>query len=259
MAGASERPDPKPVAPRHSGELGLLPDSDILAMVTRLTTEPLRGVIAEGGLHRQELVKLRAGLARPRSLRRPLHPLLRRDTPLLRLQVADYRSKDSAVAHIGSWAKRQGLGRRGIASLEQATDELLLNALFDAPHDAEGRPRAGGLPLAERLQARAAPGQQATLCFAADAERLVVAVGDRFGTLRRETILRYLLRCAEAQRLRQSPLEPKGSGAGVGLYLVAGVASELLFRLRRGLSTEVVFVVYRQPSQSLRALLIDED
>ena len=54
-------------------------------------------------------------------------------------------------------------------------------------------------------------------------------------------MLDYLIRCATAQARHASPLEQKKSGAGVGLFLTAMAASELLFRLWRGRLTEIVF------------------
>jgi hypothetical protein len=87
-----------------------------------------------------------------------------------------------------------------------------------------------------------------------------VAVRDPFGSLRRETVLDYLSRCAQAQAERQSPLSARSSGAGVGLFLIACAATELCFRLRQGRRTEVVCTFDMRPGgHQLRALFIDDD
>ena len=190
-------------------------------------------------------------------MRRPLHPLLLPQVPQHRLLVQDYAGKDAAVAAVGDWAASR-LPARLVASLEGALDELLLNALYDAPRGPLGTPRYGDLGPARRAALPAVPGEHAEVRWAADSARLVVAVRDRFGALRGTTVLDYLSRCAEAQRARTSPLERKTSGSGIGLFLVATAATELLFRLRRGALTEIVFALSSDRPRPLRALVLDE-
>lgn len=243
---------------RRSADILLLSEMDLLGMAGALESSRLRGALSTANLTSEQVAELRAGLSRPLSVRRPLHPLLSHDAEIRTLTVGDYRSKDTTVQKISGWAATRGLNARTAAALEQAVDELLLNALFDAPQDANGRPRYVGLSPRQRLESKALPGEHAEVRYASDDKRIVVAVRDRFGALRRTTILNYLVRCASAQNARRSPIEEKAGGAGVGLFLVAGAASELLFRLRRGRLTEVVYVVYRERARPLRALIIDE-
>jgi hypothetical protein len=216
------------------------------------------GVACTRGLSPVEAARLCARLPRPRSVRRPLHPLLSPQAVPQRLLVADYPSKDAAVAAVGDWAAGR-LPARLVASLEGALDELLLNALYDAPRSPHGTPRYSDLSPAQRAALPAVPGEHAEVRWAADSARVVVSVRDRFGALRGATVLDYLSRCAEAQLARKSPIERKTSGSGVGLFLIASAATELLFRLRRGALTEVVFSLTRERPRPLRALLIDED
>ncbi len=244
---------------RRSSDIILLDESDLLRLFTALQNSRQRGVLSTVGLSLAQAAQLRAELCRPRSLRRPLHPLLDRAATIHRLFVGDYRSKDSAVHRIGNWAAECGLNSRGIAALEQAADELLLNALFDAPHDANGRPRYVGLSPRQRVSSKMLPGEQAEVLYASDKRRVIVSVRDCFGALRRATVLNYLIRCAADQNARRSPLEAKAGGSGVGLSLIAGAASELFFRLRRGQLTEVSYVIYYERARPLRALLIDDD
>lgn len=244
---------------RPGSQIALLAEPDLLPMAQLLLAGPARGVLVTQGFSPEQIASLRAGLVRPPSARRPLHPLLARSTPVHARLVSDYRSKDTTVAEVGIWAESLGLPRRFSTALEQAVDEMLLNALFAAPRTPTGGPRYAGLTAAERLLIQAPPEEQPLVRFAADARRVVVAVRDRFGALRASTVLSYLLRCADSQRARKSPLEHKVSGSGVGLFLTTNAASELLFRLRRGCLTELVFALYRDRPRPLRALLFDDD
>lgn len=207
-------------------------------------------------------------LCRPPSLQRPLHPLLRRGAPLQRYEVDSYHSKGVAVEQAARLAELHGLRPRAVAALEQAADELLLNAL----RCAQGAQGSSDDPGRDRAALRLPVEDRAVLRCGGDARRFVIAVRDRFGGLRRETVLAYLTRCATAQQERRSPLQPPsphagagqpGAGAGVGLYLVACSAWELLFRLRPGHLTEIVcaFPLRTAPGQGappLRALVFQE-
>lgn len=240
----------------------VLPESGgVLALCQALADPRRRAALAEA---EPAGVGEALRLCRPPSLQRPLHPLLRRGAPLQRYEVDSYHSKGVAVEQAARLAEMHGLRPRAVAALEQAADELLLNALRCAQgaqaNDSDHDRAAPRLPAEDR----------AVLRCGGDARRFVIAVRDRFGGLRRETVLAYLTRCAEAQRERRSPLQPPSPnagagqpGAGVGLYLVACSAWELLFRLRPGHLTEVVCAFplrtpLGQGAPPLRALVFQE-
>lgn len=235
------------------------PEPGLMPMIEAASYPGSWGALHTAGLSDAEVDGLRRQLSRRRSLRRPLHPLLATGLRIEYRRIATYREKDLAVGELAEWSQSQGLARRQVAALEQAADELLLNALFDAPCDPAGQPRYLAHSPAQRLLLTALPGEEAELRFAADAQRVVVAVRDPFGRLFRSTVLDYFRRCAIAQAARQSPIEQKTGGAGVGLYLVLSSANELIFRLCPGRSTEVVLTVYRQRPYTLRALCFDEE
>lgn len=254
IAAGSAPPWRKP-----SAQLVLLPESDLEAMTRALSRSAARGVVCTQGIPDEQLGPLRTGLTRPLSVRRPLHPLLAATTTIHSRLVCDYRGKDYTVAEIGTWAGNLGLSPRYCDAVEQALDEMLLNALFAAPRSESGIPRYSHFPPAERLAIRAPLDEQVVVRFGADAKRIVISVRDRFGALRAATVLGYLIRCAESQRLRRSPIESKISGSGVGLFLITTSASELMFRLRRGRLTELIFALYRDRPRPLRALVFDDD
>lgn len=115
----------------------------------------------------------------------------------------------------------------------------------------------GVLP-SDRVLLQALPGESARVRFATDGVRLAVGVSDRMGRLRRRTVLDYLIRCATAQQRHQSPLENKNLGRSRPL-LTATAASELIFRLRSGRLTEIVFCQYLSRPRPLRVLVVDDD
>ena len=91
-----------------------------------------------------------------------------------------------------------------------------MNALYDAPVDADGKPLFADVPVRERVLMRA--DEKALVQYGCDGERFAVSVRDAFGTLRKETILQYLDKCLHADPLEQ--IDRKAGGAGLGLYLI---------------------------------------
>jgi hypothetical protein len=234
--------------------------ADLLAMTALLSMEGVHGVVSSSGLDAAQAQALCLGLCQRGW--RGLHPLLPADVPVRSWEIGDYQQKSVAAAEVARLAAAHGLRRRACDQVEQATDELLMNALYDAPVDVvdgERRPRYLHMPAAERVGRAAAPGEGALLRCGGDGRRFVVVVRDPFGSLRRRTVLSYLHRCARAEAERSNPVEHRPGGAGVGLYLIARCATELIFRLRAGQMTEVVYAIdCEHPPPSLRVLLIDE-
>lgn len=235
--------------------------ADLLAMTALLSMDGVHGVVNSAGLEAAQVQALCLGLCQRGW--RGLHPLLPPDVPVRSWEIGDYQQKSIAAAEVGRLAAAHGLRRRACDQVEQATDELLMNALYDAPvdvMDGELRQRYLHVPAAERVGCAAAPGEGAILRCGGDGRRFAVVVRDPFGSLRRRTVLSYLHRCARAEAERRDPMEHRPGGAGVGLYLIARDATELIFRLRAGQMTEVVYAIDRDSHPpSLRALLIDEE
>ncbi|HND10066.1 MAG TPA: hypothetical protein PKO07_20215 [Pseudomonadota bacterium] len=257
--GSSRDPEPEQrKAPGGKERLLLLPDADLLGLATALAQSSATGAVSAAQLPVDILDGIRQRILRPGTVRRPLHPLLSASCRVTEMEVSDYREKALTVGIVADWASAQGLPSRHVLALEQAVDELLLNALYDAPRDASGSPRYASVSPADRVFLRALAGESARVRFASDGVRVAVGVADFLGHLRRNTVLDYLIRCATAQARHASPLEQKKSGAGVGLFLTAMAASELLFRLWRGRLTEIVFCQYLSRPRPLRVLLVDE-
>ncbi|HWU86087.1 MAG TPA: hypothetical protein VN253_02385 [Kofleriaceae bacterium] len=136
------------------------------------------------------------------------------------------------VAQLADRVRARGQSARIASMAMLVTDELISNAIHNAPVDAAGvhyrrdLPRDGELLLDERHQVR--------LRWGCDARFLAVEVTDRFGSLDRETILNALAR----HDVRES-----GGGAGMGLALTYGSCDHLIFNLAPGTRTEVIALI----------------
>jgi CheY-like chemotaxis protein len=131
-----------------------------------------------------------------------------------------------------------GFGARVAAQATLIADELLSNALYNAPVDPAGvryrgdEPRHGGRPLVGN--------EQVTLRYACDARYFAIEVTDKFGSLDRKTILRCL---AKAGGRMPEKVSMATRGAGIGLATVYGTCNHLVFNLESGVRTEVIALI----------------
>ena len=147
------------------------------------------------------------------------------------LEVTGYEEKRIALLTVAEHARRVGARRPVVAKIESVTDELLMNAMYDAPAIRRG----------ERPHARS-PGAEAEgtalLRYGCDSRYFAVSVLDQYGELQKEAILDHLSR-ARAERGRPRRDDPNG-GAGLGLYFILSSVTRFIANIRPGHLTEVV-------------------
>ncbi|HEY7954862.1 MAG TPA: PEGA domain-containing protein, partial [Polyangia bacterium] len=155
---------------------------------------------------------------------------------LYSMLVGDYQEKALAISAIGDFASAMGVRRKYREQIDQCIDEMLMNALYDAPIDAEGKPLFAEVPVRERVGLKVH--EKAMVQYACDGERFAVSVRDAFGSLSKKTVLAYLEKCLHASGAEQ--IDRKAGGAGLGLYLIANSATEIYFHIFSCTATEVV-------------------
>jgi CheY-like chemotaxis protein len=150
--------------------------------------------------------------------------------------VKSYEEKRDVLLEIAEHAKEVGVRRQVIAKIESVTDELLMNALYDAPAIRYGvAPR-----ISERSRAGLGPigDEPALLRWACDDRYFAVSVRDNYGELRKDAILDHI---ARARAMKGSPQhKPNGGGAGLGLYFVITSVTRFIANISPGQLTEVV-------------------
>ncbi len=162
--------------------------------------------------------------------------------------VGDYQEKSLCISQISEFAELMGVRRKYRESIEQCIDEMLMNALYDAPVDDQGRQIFSEIPTKTRISLRVE--QKAVVQYACDGSQFVVAVRDAFGTLERSTVLRYLHKCLHSEQ----QIDRKAGGAGLGLYLMTNASSTVYFNVLPGVATEAVCCFdLEQPKMQLEA------
>lgn len=143
--------------------------------------------------------------------------------------------------------------------IQAVADELIMNAVFSAPRDASGAPKY------EARERRASfplePHEAVDFAYACDGKNVHLSVSDRFGSLDREMIIKYLGRGLMGEK---GEVENKVGGAGLGLYMVVHSISNLVFNIQAGVRTEIIASFYirsglrgfRTAGQSLNLFLL---
>ena len=148
--------------------------------------------------------------------------------------VGDYQEKSLCIAQITEFAELMGVRRKYREAIEQCVDEMLMNALYDAPVDDQGKQIFADIPTKSRIQLRME--QKVVVQYACDGSTFTVSVRDSFGTLDRATVLRYLWKCLHSEQ----QIDRKTGGAGLGLYLMANSSTRFMFNVLPDVATECV-------------------
>ncbi len=153
------------------------------------------------------------------------------------LDIASYEEKRAALFAIAAAAKEGGSRRQVVAKIESVTDELLMNALYDAPAVREGVSQEAR--IAKSADTILPAGDRALLRYASDGRYFAVSVQDNYGELHKEAILDHLSR-ARAERGRPKTPDGLGGGAGLGLYFILSSVTRFIANISPGHRTEVV-------------------
>jgi hypothetical protein len=152
-----------------------------------------------------------------------------------RLVVCGSREKHQAVEAVEAFAMRVGCQRRIAEAVAVAADELVTNAIYNAPTDSDGRPRYAQLSRDRMVEL--AEGEEVTVDIAFDGRRLALAATDKFGSLEQSRVVNYLAKCFVNETAQ---VDDKAGGAGLGLYYIFNAMHHFIINIAPGRRTEVM-------------------
>lgn len=150
-----------------------------------------------------------------------------RDTTIVRGS-----QRSGLVAQVAEAVRAQGQSARVASMAMLVADELISNAVHNAPVDAAGTHYRKDLPRNEELELD--DRHQVRLRWGCDARYLAIEVTDRFGSLDRDTIL---------SALAKNDVRESGGGAGMGIALAYRSCDHLVFNLAPGVRTEIIALI----------------
>ena len=154
-------------------------------------------------------------------------------TELHERQITRSTQRSHVVQEISDAVRGRGQSARIASMAMLVADELISNAVHNAPVDAAGVAHPAAT-CARDIDIALDGRDSVRLRWGCDARYVAIEVTDQFGSLDRETILGALAR----QDVRDS-----GGGAGMGIALAYRSCDHLVFNLAPGKRTEIIALV----------------
>ena len=167
-------------------------------------------------------------------------------TPVHYARLRDFEGRGKAIQTVLDFAEQSKMRRQVRSAIGQVCEELLMNALYDAPVDAAGKQIFAEVDPHDRTKSKSP--RPVSIRYAATEDGFAIAVRDRFGRLAKNTILSYIEKCIHSP----NQIDRKTYGAGLGLYLVANAAATYVVNVAYGIATEVVCTFDRGAKAPLR-------
>jgi hypothetical protein len=173
-------------------------------------------------------------LVSPRMPPPRLSDLLGWGATILKWRPQTSADRDRTVADVSTWAERAGATGRLAERLGELSHELLMNAMYDAPIDSEGRARYAH---DRRSNIVLDDDEVPTLRLGTDGLHVAVQVVDPFGGLRRHHVIEGILRGMSAKNPNGEILDTSNGGAGLGMIKIYSAGAGLVVDVTRDVST----------------------
>jgi hypothetical protein len=167
-----------------------------------------------------------------------LEKYLRPSSVIHSMAVTGSSSRGPCNKTVSEWVDDCGLNKNISRVAFGICEELVMNAIFDAP-------MAGGknkYALIERSQPRELdPDDCATLRYGADDRVVAISITDPFGAFKRDTWFNYMRKVLK--RHDDNLIDSKIGGAGLGLFKILYGSHNLICNVQPGKTTEVIVLI----------------
>jgi len=153
---------------------------------------------------------------------------------LYNMEISGYEEKVKAIDVLNAYAELAGARGPVRDRMALVAEELMINAMYHAPVDDDGKPLYQHLPRKE-MSGKTFDRTVKVAC-ASNGQLFAVAVRDAYGSLDKDTVVKFL---SKGTQKSLTP-EQKESGAGLGLVTALKNANKLVFNLAPGNGTEVI-------------------
>lgn len=141
--------------------------------------------------------------------------------------------REARLERLRDFFEQQSLPNRMVRSLSDIAEELMTNALYDAPVEAGYYGRA----VSRTIPIDLPPNHACEVSYAVDRESAFVRIRDPFGAFTRDRMFNVLERCNAGNGVQ---LDESRGGAGLGLWRVFTHASMVAITVIPGRMTDIV-------------------
>lgn len=146
------------------------------------------------------------------------------------LEIRGSDDRNVALRRVQDLVATLAVPKRVSEMFGELCDELIMNAMYDAPVDTEGRPKYA---FDRKANVALLPSERPTLRCGTDGTRVVLQLRDPFGRLKRKHVFDGLARGLEGE------MDSSHGGAGLGMLVCHNTSSALFFDVLRDRHTEV--------------------
>jgi hypothetical protein len=162
------------------------------------------------------------------------------------IEVKSAQERDDVVECVADHVAWLGAGSEAKRAVAAVVDELVTNAIYDAPRTSDGAPRYASRDRKEKFSLD--PWEYVTVRWGSNGDHIAISVSDWFGALRPEHVRACLRRClADGDQIEQ-----KEGGAGLGMYTALSYCTQLVVNIEHGTRTELIALIDLRRGQAVR-------
>ncbi|MGK5082586.1 hypothetical protein WDW37_04710 [Bdellovibrionota bacterium FG-1] len=196
------------------------------------------GDLKDAGAHCGRIVKAAIG---ERSF--GLKALLKDSSKIQVIKLEMTNQKQEAVEAVKNYLMAAKFQVRMATVIANAVDELLMNAMFDAPTDELGRPIFSGTSRAASIKLEGKHGVEMQVGY--DGQYVGIMAVDHFGSLDKNRLLGHISKIYTEEEYK---VKSTVAGAGIGLARVFRSGGSFLFMSEARVRTEVTVFFKRTES-----------
>jgi len=167
-------------------------------------------------------------------------------TPIKEITIKSSAKKDDYINEVQNFASLRGARTRMVDNIADILDELVMNAIYDAPVDDAGKSKYLNTERVEKINLE--ENEYACLKYCYENGKLGLSVSDPFGTLTSTQILNYLKKCFAKG---SDQIDDKKGGAGLGLYKIYDAVNYFIININKNIKTEIITILDLQISMSV--------
>jgi hypothetical protein len=141
--------------------------------------------------------------------------------------------REARFERMRQYFTNQGLSQRTISAVQEVAEELVMNALYNAPAEAG----FFKTPVSRTEDVELPPERACEISYGMDDGNAFVRTRDTFGALRRERLAEVLSRCNAGEGV---PLDESRGGAGLGMWRIFSAATSLAITVVPGRLTDIL-------------------
>lgn len=153
------------------------------------------------------------------------------------IEVMNSDHRTQVIQNMQDYFAQSGIRSSNLTRLAVVAEELLMNAIYDAPHDQEGNPIYNHKNRTEKVEL--AEAHRPIFRFATDGVLMAMSITDPFGALDAHTLFAYLEKCYSGTGSLNDGRKDKGGG-GRGLHQIIENSDLVVFNIDPKKRTEVI-------------------